>query len=150
VLFFFTGVHEDYHRPSDDWQRLNYPGYEEVVRFVAGVVDSLDTVGRPLEFVETGMDRDRRTDFRDLLQIILDYAANVYGLRISSVRDGGPAARAGMQPGDVIVQFGSKEINNIYDYTFALQEFEAGSVVDIIALRNGERRRFTVRLERQQ
>ncbi|MCF7804181.1 MAG: M20/M25/M40 family metallo-hydrolase [Candidatus Marinimicrobia bacterium] len=150
ALFFFTGVHEDYHRPSDDWQRLNYPGYEEVVRFVAGVVDSLDTFRKPLEFVETGMERDRSTDFRVSLQIIPDYAANVHGLRISSVRDDGPAAEAGMQAGDVIVQFGSKKINNIYDYTFALQEFEAGTVVDIIALRNGGQRRFTVQLERQQ
>jgi len=149
VLFFFTGVHEDYHRPSDDWMTLRYADYRTVVQFITDLVDSLDTRKTRLEFTKAGGTESRAMQFRVSLQIIPDYASNIHGLRISGVKSGGPADNAGMKKGDIIVQFGDKEINNIYDYTYALQEFEPGAVVDIIAKRNGTQKRFTVKLERR-
>ena len=150
VLFFFTGVHEDYHRPTDDWQTLDYGQYHRVLSYIAGVIDSLDRHIEPIPFTKAGSADSRRMAFRVSLQIIPDYASNVHGLRITGVKDGGPAEKAGLQDDDIIVQFGHKEINNIYDYTYALQEFEPGAVVDIIAKRNGTAKRFTVELERRE
>lgn len=150
VLFFFTGMHEGYHRPSDDWMKLRYADYHVVTQFTTNLVDSLDDRHTPLEFTKAGDTESRSMQFRVSLQIIPDYASNVHGLRIDGIKDGGTADKAGMQKGDIIVQFGDKEINNIYDYTYALQEFEPGAVVDIIAVRNGTEKRFTVELERRE
>jgi len=147
VLFFFTGVHRDYHRPSDDWDKLEYPEYTGIVRYIAAVVRSLDSLGGPLPFTASEQPVRRALEYRVSLHIIPDYAATIQGLRITEVLPGGPAEEAGLQSGDVIVHFGNREINNIYDYTYALQDFVPGEVVDLIVVRNGERRRFTVSLE---
>jgi len=147
VLFFFTGIHRDYHRPSDDWDKLNYPEYTSVVRYIADVIRALDSLRVPLPFVPSERPVRRTVRYRVSLHIIPDYGANVRGLRISDVLPGGPAESAGLRDGDVIVQFGDREINNIYDYTYALQEFVPGAVADVIVVRNGNRQRFTVALE---
>lgn len=85
--------------------------------------------------------------FRVSLGTMPDYAAEVKGLRLSGVREGGPGARAGLQAGDVIIKFGEIDIKNIYDYTYALGEHAPGQEVDIIVLRDGNKLTFTIKLE---
>lgn len=147
VLFFFTGVHGDYHRPSDDWEKLNYPEYASVVRYIADVILALDSLGSPPSFTPVRRPAREVLHYQVSLHIIPDYSSDVQGLRIQDVLPGGPAENAGLQDGDVIIQFGDRQINNIYDYTFTLQNFSPGAVVDIVVVRNGARKKFTVSLE---
>lgn len=147
VLFFFTGVHEDYHRPTDDWDKIHYADEVGVLDYVRDMIKAIDQRDSTLQFTRAGGKQERAMQFRVSLQIIPDYAAQVHGLRIADVHKGGTADKAGMQAGDIITKFGGKEINNIYDYTYALQEFAPGSVVDVVVMRNGTPKRFTVKLE---
>jgi Tol biopolymer transport system component len=143
VLNFFTGSHEDYHRPTDEPASLDYEGLARITRFAEALVRDLARApGRP-QWAEVkdargqGGDRDR---LRAFLGTIPDYAAEgVEGVKISGVRGGAPADKAGLQGGDVIVEFGGKSITNIYDYTYALDAVKIGVPVTVVVLRGGER-----------
>ncbi len=143
VLTFFTGVHEDYNKPSDDPGTLNY---EEMVR-IAALAKSLieDVVNRPerLDYVKVEKSKSQ-TDMRGALTAYLgtipDYASeDVEGVKLTGVRAGGPADKAGVRGGDVIVELAGQKVTNIYDYTYALGGLKIGRKVTMVLLRNGER-----------
>lgn len=150
VLHFFTNTHTDYHRPEDDWDRVNGPGIERVAALAAGVtrrlagadgtrVATLTPVeqARPAPAAE-GESRDR--GYGPYLGTIPDMSPrDAPGLRLSGVREGSPAERAGLQAGDVVVRFGGREVADIYGYTYALRDHEAGDVVEIVVERDGSR-----------
>jgi Tol biopolymer transport system component len=141
VLSFFTGSHEDYHRPTDDSEKLNYPGLERITRFAHGlVVDLAGGRQRPdyvkVERRDAGGSRD---NLRVYLGTIPDYTAEVAGVKLSGVRGGSPADQAGLKGGDVIVEFARQKIANIYDYTYALDAAKIGQPVEIIVMREGKR-----------
>ncbi len=147
TLNFFTGSHEDYHRPSDTAEKINYEDLERISQLgtlIAGKVSRLDA---PPEFVtverkvEEGGGRD---GVRAFTGTIPDYGTEVEGLLLSGVIEGGPADEGGLLGGDVIVQFGEKEISNIYDYTYALDAVKIGVPVKIVFLRDGERQETTI------
>ena len=142
VLFFFTGTHNDYHKPSDTWDKINYPGEERVVRYVEKVVGALDTTpGRPAFTRSAALAPAASGDSRGFsvtLGIIPDYAGEgTQGMKIGGIRPGGPAEKAGLKAGDVITKMAGKKILNIYDYMGVLGELKAGDVVDVEALRGG-------------
>jgi hypothetical protein len=148
VLAFFTGSHEDYNRPSDDAETLNYDGMERVAKFARSII--LDLVKNPERPDYLKVERakpqpgDRET-LRAYLGTIPDYAGQTSeGVKLSGVREGGPADKGGLQGGDVIVEFGGQKITNIYDYTFALDAVKIGVPVTIVVLRDGERVTLTV------
>lgn len=150
VLALFTGIHEDYHKPSDDADKINYDDKARVVQFAHNVIRSLDAHETQPLFTEVEDQRQGRaaSGFRVYLGTIPDYAeTDVAGLKISGVRAGGPAEKAGLQGGDVIVKFGPRDINNIYDYTYALQDFKPGDVVDVVVVRGEERLTFKIELQ---
>jgi aminopeptidase YwaD len=142
VLFFFTGTHTDYHRPSDTWDKINYQGEERVVRFVYRIAGEIDgEQGRPV-FARTVSSApseggDTR-GFRTTLAIIPDYNGGVDGMKISVVRPGGPAEKAGLKAGDIIVKMAGKKIVNIYDYMELLGKLKGGDKVDLVVLRDGK------------
>jgi len=139
VLFFFTGSHEDYHRPSDDWDKINSEGEARIVSLVREVIEEL--ANRPLrpDFVKVEQGQPTRGGFAVILGTIPDYAAtDVVGMKLSGVRKGGPADKGGLKGGDIIIKFGEKEVKSIYDYMYALQEAKAGEPVVIIVNRDGE------------
>lgn len=147
VLFFFTDIHEDYHRVTDDADKINADGQAQVLNFAAeAVLEIANSDSLPL-FTKTDSERRQMSAFRVSLGTMPDYAAEVEGLRLSGVREGGPGARAGLQAGDVIIKFGEIDIKNIYDYTYALGEHAPGQEVDIIVLRDGNKLTFTIKLE---
>ena len=142
TVSFFTGSHEDYHRPSDTAETLNYEDLERVVQFatllsrkVAGLEQVPDYVKVDRK-AESGGNRD---SVRAFTGTIPDYATEVEGLRLSGVIGGGPADQAGLREGDVIVEFAGQKITNIYDYTYALDAVKVDKKVKVVFLREGSR-----------
>ena len=147
VLSFFTGGHEDYNRPTDDSGTLNYTGIERISRLAHGIVlDLISATERP-EYVRVERSQSEggsRDTLRAYLGTIPDYTMEGTGVKLSGVRAGGPADKAGLKGGDVIVKFGGQEITNIYDYTYALDAVKIGEPVEVIVLRDGKRVQLTV------
>jgi hypothetical protein len=147
VLNLFTGTHEDYHRPTDVPQLVNYPDLVRVVDFTVLMVRKLDALQEPIDYLEVerqvapSADRD---GLRAYTGTIPDYGAEVQGLRLSGVIAGGPADRAGLREGDVIIEFGGRTITNIYDYTYALEAAKIDEPVRVVFQRDGARHEVTV------
>jgi C-terminal processing protease CtpA/Prc len=142
VLNFFTGAHEDYHRPTDTADKLDYKDLERVAKFACDiVVDLAQTSERPdLAKVErSAQPFGGRETLRAYLGTIPDYTTEVKGVKLSGVRGGSPAEKGGLKGGDVIVEFASQKITNIYDYTYALDAVKIGQPVTIIVERDGQR-----------
>ena len=150
VLFFFTGNHNDYHRPSDTWDKINYAGEEQVVRYVYRIATEIDGEAARPQFTRTVSSApseggDTR-GFRTTLAIIPDYSGGVDGMKISVVRPGGPADKAGLKAGDIIVGMAGKKIVNIYDYMELLGKLKGGDRVDLVVMRDGKSLNFTAEM----
>jgi hypothetical protein len=141
-LMLFTGSHPDYHKPSDTADKINYEDLDRVVAFGAALVRSLaDLDEAPLYTkVDQPTTRGSIAGVRVTTGTIPDYATEVKGLLLSGVMGGGPAEKAGLMKGDVVVEIAGKTIANIYDYTYALELLRADQAVKVVYLRNGERR----------
>jgi hypothetical protein len=142
VAFFFTGVHADYHLPSDTAEKINTAGEARIATLVGRMALALAQQEGRLAFVDPPADPHKgggRGGFKVSLGTIPDYAYAGKGLKLDGVRADAPAARAGLQRGDVIVKVGAHDIGNIHDYMFALGELEAGREVVIEVEREGRR-----------
>ena len=139
VLFFFTGGHNDYHTPNDDYQKLNYSGMKIIQNLLASTINSFDT-SKKLEFQESGPKEPRKTArFKVTLGIMPDYVFNkVKGLRIDAVIPNKPAEKAGLQNGDIIIKMLNKPVNDIYEYMHRLSECKSGDTIDVMILRNNQ------------
>lgn len=138
----FTGAHEDYHTPRDTPDKLNYPATARIAQFMANVTRSLANRENAPDFI--GQAKPARvessTGLRAYLGTIPDYApTSEPGLVISGAAKGGPADQAGLKSGDRIVELAGKPIENIYDYTYAIESLKIGAPVTIVVIRNGER-----------
>lgn len=151
VYHFFTDLHSDYHRPSDTWDKINFDGEKDVLELVKQVVTDLDASSTRPQYTEVKQDRPAGGEaaIRSYTGTIPDFGEQVEGMKLSGVRDGSPAAKAGLQAGDIIVKFGTIDIKNLYDYTFALGEYKPGDEVVVIVKRGNERKSFTVVLGRR-
>ena len=149
VLFFFTGVHQDYHRPSDDTDRINLTGESKVLELVLETARELSQQEPRPQFTKAKESSEPRGrgEFRVYLGTIPDYGEDVEGVKLSGVRDGSPAAKAGMKGGDIIVECAGKQIKNVYDYTYVLGDRKPGDVIEIAVLRSNERVKVQVTLE---
>ena len=139
VLFFFTGLHKDYHKPSDDWQLINADGEAKVLNMVVGIVNYVNTLSAKPDFIKvTEEKKETNMGFRVTLGVIPDYSSTKEGLEITGVKSGGVAEKAGLQAGDVITKLGQYEIKNIYDYTDALTKFKPGEESEVTFVRGTE------------
>jgi hypothetical protein len=140
VLHYFTGTHENYHRPSDTAEKVNAFGIQRVVNHIIGVVESLDTYdASEIEFRESTNPHSTTFDMEGpTLGILPDYSYSGEGFRIQGVRSGEAAEQGGMQHGDVIIRMGDNKIADIYDYMESLSEFDIGDQVTVTVLRDGE------------
>ena len=140
-LNFFTGSHEEYHRPSDDADTINYEGITKIVDLAGAVAANLVLRPEPPDFVR--VERQERQGGAAMMRIytgtIPDYTQETEGLALSGVVAGGPAAEAGMQDGDVIVSLAGRDVGDIYDYMYALDLLRVGQPAEVIVVRNGER-----------
>jgi len=147
ILNAFTGAHEEYHTPRDTTDKINYPGTERIARFLASVTRSLATREDVPDYIamKRAAGSRGRARMRVYLGTIPDYArGDVTGVKLSGVVKGGPAERAGAQGGDTIVELASKKIENIYDYTYALDALKIGAAVEMVVLRGDRRVKLTV------
>lgn len=149
VLFFFTGVHQDYHRPTDDYDKINLAGQQAVLELVFEAVMNVSQQDiRPLfSKVKESPAARGRGEFRVYLGTIPEYGEEVEGVKLSGVRDGSPAAKAGLKSGDIIIQCGGKQIKNVYDYTYVLGDRNVGDVLEIVVLRGNDRLKLQAILE---
>jgi aminopeptidase YwaD len=139
VLQFFTGLHTDYHRPSDDWQTINADGTVKVLNLVYGLVNVIDDRPEKPDLIKAKEEKQQTMrGFKVTLGIIPDYSDAVEGLQIMGVKAGGPGESAGLQKGDIIKKMGSHVIKNIYDYTYALGEYKKGDETELVVKRGEE------------
>jgi membrane-associated protease RseP (regulator of RpoE activity) len=140
VLFFWTGTHPDYHKPSDTFDKINYEDEARLVVFVGRIIRELDGLEKRINYTVAKSDPTPRTGgFRVYLGTIPNYADSNDGLLLDGVRENSPAAKAGLKTGDRIVKIGNRDVKNVYDYTFALGELKAGQEYAIEVMRGAER-----------
>jgi len=126
VLFFFTGIHSDYHKPTDDYNKINYTGEAFVIKYIQSLVDLTNDKGK-LAFQKTRDNSFGTTArFNVTLGIMPDYSFSGSGVRVDNVSDGRPAQKAGIQAGDIIVQLGSYDTSSLETYMQALSKFSKG------------------------
>jgi hypothetical protein len=138
VLHFFTGSHSDYHKPSDDWEKINAEGEAEVLKLIVKIIEGLDTQPK-LTFLKTKTKMTAgRTSFKVTLGIMPSYAGGEDGLKVDGVTEGRPGHKAGIQTGDVIIQMGDHTIGDIQNYMDALGKFEKGQTIPVKLKRGQE------------
>ncbi len=130
VLHFFTGQHPDYHKPSDDADKINYMGMVKVIRYIERLTDALDEREK-LAFTKTQDDSGNSPRFTVSLGVVPDYLFDGQGMRIDGVTDGKPAAAAGLEKGDVVVKMGDSTIVDMMGYMRALSGFEVGDEANV-------------------
>lgn len=144
VLHFFTGSHSDYHKPSDDWDKINYEGEKEVLELVIAVVERLDDQPK-LAFLPTrNKSMGSSRSFKVTMGVMPSYTADVVGLQVDGVTDGRPAQKAGIVAGDIIIQIGDFPVKDVQSYMEALGKFEKGQQVPVKIKRNQEEKTFQV------
>lgn len=138
VLHFFTGSHSDYHKPSDDWDKINYAGEKEVLDLVINVVEKLDDQPK-LAFLPTkNKSMGSSRSFKVTMGVMPSYTSDAAGLLVDGVTEGKPAQKAGILTGDIITQIGDQTIKDMQSYMDALGKFEKGQQVPVKIIRNKE------------
>jgi Tol biopolymer transport system component/Zn-dependent M28 family amino/carboxypeptidase len=146
VLNFFTGGHDDYHRPTDTADKIDYDGLERITKFARTLVLDLAKGEERPDYVKVQHSEGAggRETLRVFLGTIPDYATEVAGVKLAGIRSDSPAEKAGLKGGDIIVEFGGQKVSNIYDYTYALDAARIGQPVEIVVMRDGQRVKITV------
>lgn len=139
VLFYFTGVHSDYHRPSDDIHLINFAGEALILNAVTSTINALDKVPGRLEYRETAMPMARNASFKVTMGLLLDYSFNGPGIKVDGVSKNRPGEAAGIKGGDLILRLGNNTLNTIYDYMGALGKYEKGQTVEAEVQRGTEK-----------
>ena len=146
VLAFFTGGHDDYHRPTDDAEKLDFEGIERIAKLANAIVGDLVSAESRPAYVK--VERSNAPGNRDALRVYLgtipDYATEVKGVKISGVQGGSPAEKAGLAGGGVIIEFVEQNVGNINDYTYALDAAKIGQPLKIKVLRKDEPLELTI------
>lgn len=140
VLFFFTGTHLDYHKPTDTADKINYSGLQLIVSYVTAIAKAVDeNATRPTYTVaKSATPQGTRMGFSVSLGTIPTYADSTDGMLLDGVRENSPASRAGLKAGDKMIKLAGKDIKNVYDYTAILGELKPDVEYDVVVIRSGE------------
>ncbi len=138
ALHFFTGQHEDYHKPSDDADKLNFEGIGLVSGYIFKIIEALEKEGK-LAFTKTKNESENVPKFKVTMGVVPDYGFTGEGMRIDGVSEGKPAQRAGLQKGDVVLQIGEHPVKDMMSYMEALSRFEKGQPTTVTINRAGEK-----------
>ena len=153
VLFFFSGLHSDYHKPSDTWEKINPQAAARLVDVVGNTgLELAEAPDRP-SFVAVVEDKPLAGGsgggYGPYFGSIPDFGQVENGVKFSDVKPASPAEKAGLKAGDILVQFGDKPIKNLYDFTDALRRSKVGDVIDVTVLRDGKPVKASVKLEQR-
>jgi aminopeptidase YwaD len=155
VLFFFSGLHSDYHKPSDTWDKINAPSAARLLDMIGNVAVQLananieDTPKFQTVVEEKPPGGGGGVGYGPYFGSIPDFGEIPTGVKFADVKPGSPAAKAGLKAGDVLIQFGDKPIKNLYDFTDALRRSKIGDVVEVKVLRDGQPVTASVKLEQR-
>jgi hypothetical protein len=137
VLHFFTGQHSDYHKPSDDFDKINYEGLNEVVNYMYAMCVEMNAHSK-LEFTKTIDPKPTNSSFKVTLGVMPDYMFSGVGMRIDGVKENRPAALAGLKQGDIVVRLGENKITDMSSYMEALGKFNEGDTTEVEYIREGK------------
>jgi Zn-dependent M28 family amino/carboxypeptidase len=143
VLHFFTGQHEDYHKPSDDTEKVNFEGMEIVSNYIFSIIKDLDSQ-KKLPFKKTKNESEVVPDFKVTLGVVPDYLFSGKGMRIDGISEDRPAQKAGLQKGDIVVKMGDYEVTDMMSYMKSLSKFEKGQTTIVTIDRGGELKKVEV------
>lgn len=155
VLFFFSGLHSDYHKPSDTWDKINGESATQLLNVVTKATLEIATDQDRPSFVVVGDSNPHSGSvgggggYGPYFGSIPDFGQTENGVKFSDVKPASPAAKAGLRAGDVLIQFGDKPIKNLYDFTDALRRSKVGDVVPVTVLRDGKELKVDVKLEQR-
>jgi Peptidase family M28/PDZ domain/PA domain len=157
ALFFFSGLHSDYHKPSDTWDKIDAPASVKLLAMVVEVAQALrDTAERPA-FVKlaaptagSSTSSGPSTGYGAYFGSIPDFGEGITGVKFSDVRENSPAAKAGLKAGDIMIEFDGKPIQNLYDFTYALRGKKPGDEVKVKVTRDGKPLEATAVLSRRE
>ncbi len=151
VLFFFTGSHDDYHKPSDTADKINVEGLKQIATFVGQV--AVDVANEPARIAFNRVKVQSKPTgggFRVYLGTVPNYSDQSDGMKLDGVRPGSPGERAGLKAGDIVIKLGKTQIKNVYDYTYALGELRPNEEVEIVIRRDGREMNLKVTPEKRQ
>lgn len=143
VLHFFTGQHEDYHKPSDDADKINYEGIKSVSEYILAIIKDLDNKDS-IPFTKTKDKNQKGRKFSVTLGVIPDYLFDGTGMKIDGVKEERPAQRAGILKDDIVIKMGDLDINSMMDYMKSLSVFKSKETIDVIVLRKDEKVKIEV------
>jgi aminopeptidase YwaD len=139
VLFFFTGTHDDYHKPSDTADKINAEGLKQIAELVREITVAVANEPQRIAFTRVKVEsRPTGRGFRVYLGTVPNYSDQGDGMKLDGVRPGSPAEKAGLRAGDLIMKMGKTPIKNVYDYTYALGEMRAGEEIEVVIRRDGQ------------
>jgi Zn-dependent M28 family amino/carboxypeptidase len=145
VLFFFSGLHADYHKPSDTWDKINAAESVKLLDFIASAATKVGNQPERPKFVRVttshqplGAGSSSGGGYGPYFGSIPDFAEPPTGVRFSDVREGSPASKAGLKGGDILVEFDGKKVQNLYDFTYILRTKKPGETVKVTVLRDGK------------
>ena len=155
ALFFFSGLHSDYHKPSDTWDKINAEAAVELVDLVGRVTEELAQAEERPQFTQVAPPSHGHGSSGDgagggygpYFGSIPDFAEIPDGVRFADIRPESPAAKGGLEAGDILTSFDGKPIKNLYDFTYALRDSKVGQTVEVGYLRDGAERTTEVTLE---
>ncbi|MDP5100063.1 MAG: PDZ domain-containing protein, partial [Nonlabens sp.] len=136
VLHFFTGQHEDYHKPGDDANKLNYKGMQQIADYIYRITRESDNAGK-LSFRKTKNESEEVPRFKVGLGVVPDYLFTGKGMRIDGVSEDKPAQKAGLLKGDIVVKMGDSTVVDMMSYMRALSSFNPGQTTRVTVSRNG-------------
>lgn len=138
VLFLFTGSHSDYHKASDDWDKINYNGEAAVIHYIQAIIKNTDAAGK-LDFLKTREQAmGKSSKFTVSLGVMPDYAFTGTGVRIEGATPGKLAERLGLKGGDVLLQVGDYKLVDVMGYMGVLGKFKKGDKTTLIYKRGNE------------
>lgn len=147
VLNFFTGTHTDYHKPSDDEDKINYTGVKNIVEYVFKVTHDIADLEK-VEFTKTKVNAGKtRPKYKVTMGIMPDYTEHPDGLHVDGVTENRPAQKAGIMEGDVITKIGATTIKDVYNYMDSLAKINPGDEVEVVFTRNGESKTVKIKFD---
>lgn len=145
VLHFFTGQHADYHKPSDDVEKINFGGEKRILDYIIKIEEETEKLPK-LQFLKTKNPEAGSHKYKVTMGVMPDYTFDGKGMRIDGVTEGKPASKAGIRRDDIVIRFGETNVESTMDYMKALSGFKSGDTTEILILRNGSELKLKVTL----